>query len=132
MARLTTSRNTPIWEYVGPVAMGLALVACMPLLGIAAFLLRGVVVAAFAAALTAAAAIAIWQWLEPKLSPGVRLVVRDVTLGVALVLGVPLLAVAVLVAQGAAVALFPVAAVTLAILGICQIFGAGRHALKGP
>ncbi len=130
MGHLRPVLNAGVREYVGPVALGVAIAVCMPVLAIAVFLLRGVVVAAFGAAIVTIAALALWEGIEPKLSPGTRVVVRDVAMGLALIAGVPLLVIAALVVQGTVVAVLPVAAVTLAIVGLWQLLAAGRHAFR--
>ncbi len=130
MARVKTNMNTLMRGYAGPVAFGLAAIICMPVLGIAAFLLRGVFVAGFAAALVVAASIGLWHAIEPKLSPGCRLIVREIVLGVAIIAGIPLLAITVVLAGGATLAVLPVALVTLAILGVWQILGVSRHVFR--
>lgn len=124
--------NNVIGEYAWAIALGLALVMCMPLLGIAALMLQGAVVAVIAVAIAAALVVGLWKLIEPKLSPGLRLVVRDVALGVAMVASVPLLVVMMFVMQGTLAVLLAVAAVALVIVGAWWIVAAGRHAFDAP
>lgn len=129
MAHLGASQNKMIREYVAPTALGLGLVICMPVLGIAAILMRGTLIAAFAVCVAVGVTIAAWHMIEPTLSPRWRHAVRELALGVAMIVSLPLLAVVLFVMQGTVAALFAVAAVALTLVGIWRIFAAGGQVL---
>lgn len=129
MAHLGTPQNKLIREYVAPTALGLALVVCMPLLGIAAVMMRGTLIAAFAVCVAIGVTVAAWHMIEPTLSPRWRHAVRELAIGVALIVSLPLLAVVLFVMQGTVSALLVVAAVALTLIGLWRIFAAGSHVL---
>lgn len=65
MAHLTPRTSTSARECAALAMLTIALVILLPLLGMAAFLLRGAVVTAFALAVAALAGVALWKWLYP-------------------------------------------------------------------
>ncbi len=132
MARLALTTTSVIREYLEAAAYAIALVVCMPILGIVAFLLRGVAVGVLASVLVLVGAIGAWHWAEPRLSPAWRAGVREVALGALLLAGIPVLVAGVLVLQGAVVALLPVAGVVLGVAGLWRIIAGGRRVIHAP
>lgn len=108
---MARQRPTPnlFRNYVGPAALALALVLCMPVLGAAAFVLRGIIVATIAVAIAASVTVWVWHLIEPTLGPRARWILRNYALptaiGVAIVVCLPLLAVLAFVVQGTVAAL---------------------------
>ena len=129
MAHLGTTQHKLFREYVAPTALGLALVVCMPVLGIAAVLMRGTLIAAFAVCVAIAVTIAAWHMIEPTLSPRWRHALRELALGVAMIVSLPLLAVVLFVMQGTVAALLIVAGVALFLIGLWRVFAASGHVL---
>lgn len=135
MSRLRPSSNTLMRDYVWPGALGLAIVVCMPVLGLAAFLLRGVAVAVFAVVVAIATMVGIWHLIEPTLSPRWRMILREyaapIALGVSVVVCMPLLAVVAFVVQGTVVALLAMGAVIVAIVGLWHLVARARDTFGG-
>jgi hypothetical protein len=131
MARLKPSSNTVMREYVGPVALGVAMAVCMPLIGVAAFMMRGVLVGVVAAAIAAVVSVSAWHILEPSLSLKARAVLRTyaapVGIAVAMLVSLPLLAVVGLVVQGTAAALAAAGLVMMGIVGAAKLVIVLRH-----
>lgn len=131
MAHLKSSSNHLMRDYVGPTALGLAIVACMPILGIAAFVLRGVVVAVFAVMAAIAATVGVWHLIEPTLSPRSRVILREyaapVAMGLAMVVCMPLLGVVAFVVQGTVGVILGVAGAIVAIVAIVRASVLNHH-----
>lgn len=119
MARITAHlRHHPasvMGQYAVPAALGAALTVCMPLLALAAFFLRGAVVAGVAVAIAVAATLAAWKVISPSLGPRVNAAVKDyagpAAIGITLAVFFPLLGIVALVARGALFALLSAAVV---------------------
>jgi len=65
MAHLTPRTSIAARECAALAMLTIALVILLPVLSMAAFLLRGAVVTAFALAVAALAGVALWKWLCP-------------------------------------------------------------------
>ena len=87
-------------------------------------LMRGTLIAAFAVCVAIAVTIAAWHMIEPTLSPRWRHALRELALGVAMIVSLPLLAVVLFVMQGTVAALLIVAGVALFLIGLWRVFAA--------
>ncbi len=127
MARLNPTANSMIREYVEASAIAVALVLCMPLLGIGIFLFRGVAAGVAILVLLLVGGVAAWRWAEPRLTPNCRVIVREVAVGAAFLAGIPVFAIAAVALGGLVAILLPLVAVVLGVAGFWRIIGAGRH-----
>lgn len=127
MARLNPPVHNETREYVEAAAIGIAMAACLPLLGIAAFLCRGVLAGVVVVAIVLGLSIVIWRRIEPTLTPQSRAAVREVAIGSAVLALIPVIALGFVAVGGVVVVLIPVAGLALAFIGIGRILAAGRH-----
>ena len=127
MARLNSTANSTVREYLEATTVAVAFVLCMPFIAIGAFLVRGLMAGAIILVLVFAGAIALWHWAEPRLTTACRAVVRDVAVGTALLAGIPIIAVVAVTLGGVVAILLPIVAVALGVVGVWRIIGAGRH-----
>jgi hypothetical protein len=103
----------------------------MPVLGIVALMLRGVLVAMVAVVIAIAATLGVWHAVEPTLNPRVAAALRDyaapTAFGIAFVICMPLLGIVALVARGAVLALLAAAIVIAATIGLWRMIATHHH-----